>query len=218
MRETRWVGNNSIGDEWFATWVSRKLGRIIEGLVLRVWFRWWPKSISSLYTRSPTSHKHFLNTPPSLADLSTRDRVEARHQARVLDHKGHELGGVTANAEEFEPIPLHEGLESGVGCDSYPMAICIFEDLAQGNERLDIATGANNLDHDIETRGRGLAWLATETWRDVRWREDGVIFFGFDSKLPLQSRCEQVGEPPILGVDVDINSSITWVSPLSVSR
>lgn len=50
-----------------------------------------PKAISGFEARSPATLEHFSDilTPPS--DVSFAHSVEARHEAWILNHEGHEL-------------------------------------------------------------------------------------------------------------------------------
>lgn len=131
----------------------------------------------------------------------------------MFDHESHELCGVATNTEEFKPILFDEFLESGMGCNSNSVAVCIFEDLSQRNKGLNITSRTNDLDNDIELRGRNLARLATEARWDVGGRKYGEI--GIGRHLALEGRAQQVGQSPVLGVDVDVNATITYTTIVS---
>lgn len=51
------------------------------------------------------------------------------------------------------------------------VAVGIPQDLAEGDEGLDITSGAYNLNNNVEFRRWCLAWLATEAGWYVRWGE-----------------------------------------------
>jgi hypothetical protein len=123
----------------------------------------------------------------------------------MLDHKGHQVSGVASDAEKLEVILLNKGLEDTVCCDSDPVAVCLLEDLAKGNERLDIATRSNNLDDYIEARRGDLVRPATKVGRDVGWWKNG---FRLSAKLMTDRWCQKIGQASVLGVDVDVNTAI----------
>jgi hypothetical protein len=50
------------------------------------------------------------------------------------------------------------------------VAVCLFEDLAEGDEGLDIAARTYDLNDDVQLRWWSLARLTAETWGDVGWR------------------------------------------------
>jgi hypothetical protein len=148
-----------------------------------------------------------LNTLPSLAHFPASDGIEPWHEAGVLDHEGHEFGGVASNVEKFESILLHKFLKRSMCRYSNAMAVGIFEYLAQRDKWLNITSRTDDLDDDIELRGRGLARQTTQTRWDVgRRKVDG---FGLYRDLALERRAEKVGESPVLGIDVDVDSTIT---------
>lgn len=169
----------------------------------------WPwrrsEPVSSFDTRPPAAHEHLLDTLAPLCNLAALQSIDTRHQAGVLDHEGHELSGVAPDAEELEAILLDERLKGRMGGDADSVAVCVLEDLAEGDKGLDVTSRANNLDDDVELRGRGLTRLATKTRGDVGRRQSR-----FDGDLARERRGEQISESPILSVDVDVDSSIGY--------
>lgn len=89
----------------------------------------------------------------------------------MLHHEGHELGGVATNTEEVEVILFHEGLKDGVGGNANAVTIGVPQYLAQGDERLDIATRADNLNDNVEAGRRLLARLTAEARRNIGGRK-----------------------------------------------
>jgi hypothetical protein len=85
----------------------------------------------------------------------------------MFDHEGHELSGVSSDAEELQTILLNEVLKSRMGGDANTMTVRLFQDLAEGNKGLDIAAGANDLDNNIELWWRVLTRSPTKAWRNV---------------------------------------------------
>src|SRR5579862_8823252 len=69
----------------------------------------------------------------------------------VKGHYRHKFSWIATDGKEFQPSFLHEIFESGMRGYSYSMAISL-EMFSQGNERLYIASGANNLNDNIHLR------------------------------------------------------------------
>ena len=63
--------------------------------------------------------------------------------------------------KKFEIVFFHKLFEVGMSSDSNAVAVGVLEDLAQGYEGLNIASGSHDLDDDIELRGRSLSRQAT---------------------------------------------------------
>lgn len=185
--KARRVCNDSICNEWSIASVARKIVVWVENCALGVRPRCWAEAIASLDTRAPAADKHGGYAFASLADLATLDGIESRHQTWVLHHERHEFGGVTSNTEELQPILLDKVLESRVSSDANPMAVCVLQDLAQSNERLDIAAGADNLNDNIQLGRRLLPGLTTETWRNISWRQGWLTL-----ELPLNGRPQDI--------------------------
>ena len=68
----------------------------------------------------------------------------------MFHHEGHKLRRVTADAEELQPIFFNKIFENRVGRNPYTMVPFHFQDLADGDERLNITPGTNYLDNEIE--------------------------------------------------------------------
>lgn len=56
----------------------------------------------------------------------------------MLDHEGHELGGVAADAKELKLILFDKRLKCGMGGYANAVAVGIFQNLAKSNEGLDV--------------------------------------------------------------------------------
>ena len=126
MGEARRIRNYGVGDEGLMlrvmaitdinpSWVSIQLRK--------AWGRAQP--FPRLNARSPAAEDNLLDALSPLGDLTVLQSVEARHEARVLDHECHELGGISTNAEEFQIILLNELLKDRMGSDTNPVAICV---------------------------------------------------------------------------------------------
>lgn len=59
------------------------------------------ESVASFDAGAPAADEHLGDAFAALTDLSVLEGVEARHETRVLDHEGHELSRVAADAEEL---------------------------------------------------------------------------------------------------------------------
>ena len=140
MRKARGVRNNNISNK---RWLRRVGGHFlsqVQRFILSMWFGWRSQAISSLDTRSPAPHQYLLDTLASLGDFSALYGIKPGHEARVLDHEGHELCRITANIKELEAIVFNKSLESRMRGDANPMAIRLLERLAKRNKRLDITS------------------------------------------------------------------------------
>lgn len=169
MRKTRRVRDNSIGNKRRLGRITRHIKGRVNWCILRMRSRSRTQPIPRLYAGSPAAHQDFLDALASLADLSALDGVEPRHEAWVLDHKGHELGRVAADAEELQAILLHKGLKRSMRGYANAVAVRLLEGLAEGHKRLDVAPRADNLDDDIQTRRGCLTGEAAEAGRDICW-------------------------------------------------
>lgn len=105
----------------------------------------------------PAPHEDLLHTAPSLAYFAGLECVKAWHESWVLDHEGHELGRVSPNTEELEPILLDKGLKCRVGGYANAVAVGFLEHFAKRNERLDVAARPDNLNDNVEPRWGCLA-------------------------------------------------------------
>lgn len=147
-----------------------------------------------------------LDASSPLAHLAALEGVKARHEPRILDHEGHELGGVAANVEELEAILLDKRLKRGVGGDADAVAVGVAQRLAEGDKGLDVAAGADNLDDNVECRRRRLSGLTAEAGRDVSW---GKRLLGLgDGDLSVDDGGEKLREPATLGADVNADTAI----------
>lgn len=201
MSEARRVSDDCISNKRLAPiiqQIQRRRRQIQRALLLRSRRR--AQTIARLDAGSPAPDQHVRDALATPRHLAALDGIEAGGEARMLDHEGHELGRVAADAEELEAILLHEGLKGGMCCYTDPMAVGISQHLAQGHKGLDISPRAHDLNHDIQA-GRGLlARLTTKTGRDIRWGERSLRR-GRD--LAVDGRREQICQSPVLGVDVD---------------
>jgi hypothetical protein len=100
VTKSRRVRNDSVSDKGLLELLRQLLldahplfDSLLEGIDTQ--------SIASLNARSPRPAQNLCNALPSLTNIAAPQGVHARHQPRILDHEGHELGGVTANTEEL---------------------------------------------------------------------------------------------------------------------
>lgn len=201
------VRNDGIGDKGPFCRVARHvLRRTTQRRIPRVRLRWRPCSISRLDARPPAAHENLFDTPSSLAHLAALERVKARHEPRVLDHEGHELGGIAANVEELEPVLLDKRLKRGVGGDADAVAVGVAQRLAECDKGLDVAAGADNLDDNVEGRWRRLAGLAAKAGWDVSWGER-LLGLG-DGDLSVDDGGEELRETATFGANVDANTAV----------
>ena len=150
MGKAGWVCNYGVGDERFLQRVM-VVANIDPGRVLiqlgKAWCR--TQSFTCLYARPPAAEDDLLDSFSPLGDLAALQSIEARHETGVFDHERHELGGVSADAEEFETVLLDKLLEDGVGSDTDSVPISVLQNLAECHERLHVATRSYDLDDDV---------------------------------------------------------------------
>lgn len=171
-----------------------------------MWFWWRTESVSSFDTRSPTPHKNFLNTFSAFAYFATCDGIKTRHETRVFDHECHQFSRVATNTEELETILLNKGLESRVSSYSDSMSVSVLENLSQSDKGLNISARSHNLDDDIEFGWWCLSGQTSQARRDICRRK--VRLFRLRCKLTLKRWSEKVCKPPVLSIDINIDSTI----------
>lgn len=209
MGKARGIRDDGISHEGRLVPVAGDASRDVQGVILPMRARRRSQPFTCLDTRPPAAKEDLLDALASFGDLAALEGVDAGHEARVLDHEGHKLGGVASDVEELELILLDKGLKGRMSGDAHAVAVGIFEDLSQGDEGLDVTPRSNNLDDDIELRRGRLSRLATKARRDVGGRECRLRV---DLELARESRGEEVGEAPVLRVDADIDSSVVYES------
>jgi hypothetical protein len=209
MRETRWVRDDGIGNERLCARVERRRMLQVQRLILLAGRRWRSEAISRLDTRSPTALEDLLHPFSPLGDLAALQCIEAGHQAGILDHEGHELGRIAADAEELQSVLLDELLESRVSGNANPVAVRLGKNFAQGHEGLDVAARADDLNDDIKTRRRDLPRLTAEAGGDVSRRERPVWELGGE-ELVAEGWGEKISETSVLLVDVDVDSAVIF--------
>jgi hypothetical protein len=102
-----------------------------------------------LNARLPEAVEHAGDHCTLVLDVAGAQALHARDQPRVLDHVGHEFGGVSADGVELEAGVAHEGCEGVVRCKADAVAVFL-EAVAEGDEGLHIPTAADYLDDDVE--------------------------------------------------------------------
>lgn len=168
------VGDDGVGDEGAARGAAG--GTVEGGLVAG--------AVAGLDAGAPSAQQHVPHVLAAAGDVAGAQAVDAGNEAGVLDHEGHELAGIAAEGKEFEAVVLDERLEGGVGGDAHAVAVALAQHLAEGDEGLHVAAGADDLDQDVERRGVG-----GELGREVGGRLTGEIALGRDGgPLLAQSR------------------------------
>jgi len=165
--KARGVRDDGVGHERPDARGSGEHEALVDGLVSPVLGRGDAHAVAGLDAGAPATHEDLLDFLAAALDVAALEGVQAGHEARVLDHEGHQLGGIAADVEELEPVLLDEGLEVGVGGNTHAVSVGVAEDLAQGNEGLNIASGPNDLDDHIQAWGRRLAGKTTQARGDV---------------------------------------------------
>ncbi len=170
------------------------------------------QAVAGLDARTPAADDDLLDALAALGDLAALQGVQAGHEAGVLDHEGHQLGRVAADAEELQPVLLDEALEGRVGGQPHAVAVRLLQHLAQRHERLHVAARAHDLDHHVEPRRRLLARPPAQTGRDVGRRQRPA-----GRRRHLQRRRQQRRELAVGLIDVDVDPAVVWVLLLAVS-
>lgn len=162
VRKARRVSNDDVCDEWPVARVAYDGDGFGLGIVIsaaKPGRR--PQAITGFDARSPATHDNLFDALSAFGDLPSLQRVETGHQAGILDHEGHELGGISPNSKEFQAILLDKLLKGSVGSNSNAMAVRILKYLTERNEGLDIAARPHDLYDNIQPGWRSLAGLAT---------------------------------------------------------
>jgi hypothetical protein len=195
MREAGRIGNDSIRNERSPSWTMTIAVSIFSDFV-------------RVGARSPAALKnlcHALLPPPHVA---CSQGFYPRNQAWVLDHKGHQFGRIAANVEKFQTVLLDELLECAVSGEADAMAILSPEDLAQRNERLNIASGPNDLDDDVEW-WRWSKWSACSFVHKRRWWLTGLFLFLYAVQIQVDL-LQLIRQFRTRSGDVDIDPSVIW--------
>jgi len=155
MGEAWRIGNDGIGDKWACgcrAGFNRSTGHpLFHGPVRCL----CSSAVAGLIARPPKSRHHTANLFAPSPNVSTPQRIEAGHQAGVLDHESHELGRIPTDIEEFEAVVLDKISEDGMGSKAHSMMVLLPEHLSKRNKGLCIAAGADDVYDDIER------WWAT---------------------------------------------------------
>lgn len=137
MSETRWICDDCICDE-------RRCSQ--RGITQET------KALACLNARSPASSNDLTDFLATTAYRPVEQRVHLRDQLRVVHHEGHQLGRVSPNIEELQTMLLDEIPEDQVRRQTDTMTM-LLQSLSKDNKRLNIPTGSNNLDDDVELNG-----------------------------------------------------------------
>ena len=143
------VGDDGIRDEATIRSLGADLGRALLAA----------HAVAGLDAAPPAALEDLGDVGAALAHVAGLPALLAGHQAGVLDHVGHERGRVAADGEELEPVLLDEALEDRVRADAHAVRVRrLLQDLADGDEGLDVAARPDDVDGDVEARdGRALA-------------------------------------------------------------
>lgn len=133
MGEARWVRNDGIRDKGLAA----------EGV--------------GVDARPPAPIEHLGDHLPLALDVAAPETLQARDQARVADHVGHQLGGVAADGEELEAGVADKLVKDIVRCEAHSVAVFL-EFVAERDKGLDVASTADDLDDDVEFYGEGICF------------------------------------------------------------
>lgn len=97
VSKARRICNDGFGDEWLQRCVIRGAVPGLDVLVGSL----EAGAITSLDARSPTALHHAGNLTSSLPYIAAAQGIKARHEAGVLYHERHQLGGIATDVEEL---------------------------------------------------------------------------------------------------------------------
>jgi len=205
MAKTWWVRDDGIGNEGLFQ-RFRQLVLHAHPLLHSLLQRIHSETVSCLDARPPCAAQNLGYAFSPLAHVAAAQRVKTRHQARIFDHEGHELGRVTANAEELQAILDDEVLEGRMCRQSHAMPVRRLQHLAQRDKGLYITPRSDDLYDDVE-RGRWLlSWCATKKLGNVGRRRGGL--FANLCELALQLRGDELGQCAALLANANVDTAI----------
>lgn len=149
--------------------------------------------------RPPAAFQHLSDHGSLLLDIASPQALHRRHQSGVLDHVGHELCRISTDRVELQarfPYKVGKGVMGG---EANPVAVAL-KFVAEGDEGLNIASAADNLDNDIQSNppvdllGVGRRKFA-----------DGPVSPRLDRLSPRNENRESSAK---LRVEVDVNTSV----------
>lgn len=115
MGKTWWVGDDGVRDKRPQPVVHRVTPRIFGNMMQA-------GTVTRFVAAAPAAREDRLHFAATLGDGAAAESINTGDQALVLDHEGHELCGVAADAEEFEAL-LEDGVAEGeVGCEAHTVA------------------------------------------------------------------------------------------------
>lgn len=113
-------------------------------------------AIPCLDTAPPAAIDDFSHLLATLTDISGLDTLSIRQQTGISDHVRHEGLWITTDAEELDTLALDKILEHRMSTNAHPVIVRgLDEALSNGDKRLDIASGANNVYGDVEAGDAG---------------------------------------------------------------
>ncbi|GKZ27716.1 hypothetical protein AbraIFM66951_006245 [Aspergillus brasiliensis] len=101
---------------------------------------------------------------------ASSDGLEFRKEPCVSNHIRHQFGRVSAYVEELQSSIFNQLLECEVGCQSDTMTAGL-KAPPEGKEWLDVPTGPNDMDDNIETKRQ----CVTYAWNRIRKTPLGQI-------------------------------------------
>lgn len=99
-----------------------------------------------------------------------------------------------------------------MGGNANAVSVRLFQNLAQGNKWLNVASGANYLNNNIQLWRGLLAWTSAKARGDVSWRQGGLRLNRY---LAGDGGGQEISKPPVLCSDIDIDTAIVWSRPQS---
>ena len=158
------VGNDGVSYEESIDWIHHLWHPSRIGLSSH--------AISFFDTASPATVHYLGDVCSPFADVASSQALHTRHQARILDHISHKLGGVPANWVKFKAMLSYKMLKNVVRCYAYTMTMFL-KFISNRNEGLNISSTTYNLDDDIQLDGSYcylfiLGWWSWWSFKTIR--------------------------------------------------
>lgn len=97
-----------------------------------------PSPVATLKTGPPAARYDFRYILAPFPHVSAAQRIDARHQAGIPHHKGHQIRRVASYAEKFQVVALRKVPELRMRGQSNAVAKPLFETATKRDERLNV--------------------------------------------------------------------------------
>jgi len=123
------VGDDSVGHKGSVPRISGKHKPLVQWLVPLVLRGRNAHAVAGLDTGPPAPKEYLLDLLTALLDITVLEGIQPWHKPRILDHERHQLGGISADVKELEPIFFNKGAEGGMSRQTDAVSVRVAENL-----------------------------------------------------------------------------------------